>query len=177
MKLTDENKAVKEYTGQNYFGYGVHKVAIGEVSLAFTDNEKEYIEITVIGENEEEDSSRVWFTSDKSANFSFNILRQIYIHNASEENKDKARDAVDALEDTKGLLKLMQNCIGGECWFTKYPDPTQSYINAKGETKQSINKNVYGYAPKLRTDLLPTDAKTTMDVTDVQDANIPKDWA
>jgi hypothetical protein len=83
----------------------------------------------------------------------------------------------------------LQNCIGKKCWFTKYPDPKRTYEAADGSIKKSINKNIYGYAPKLREDLMPkqdtvADVDTDKPITaadlggeDVSgDANIPDKW-
>jgi hypothetical protein len=160
MKLNDENKTVKEFTGGNWLGFGVHKVQIGMIELGETDAGKEYVEITVLGPNEEEDTARVWFTSDKAANYSFNVLRQIYVHNAPEEAKDKARDTMDAVASTEELVKVLnEKLIGAECWFTKYPDPTRTYQAADGSVKHSINKNVYGYEPKPHPELLSDDTQ------------------
>lgn len=156
MKFNDETKAVKEFSDSNWLGFGVHKVQIAAVGLGTTDSDKEYVEIEVVGENGEEDTARVWFTSDKAANYSFNVLRQIYVHNAPEEKKDAARDTMDACKSTEELVdRLQEKLLGGECWFSKYPDPSRTYQAADGTTKQSINKNVYGYQPKERPELLP----------------------
>lgn len=156
MKLNDENKTVTEFN-QNWFGFGVHKVHVGLIELGETEAGKEFIEVTLLGDNEEEDTARVWFTSDKAANYSFNVLRQIFVHNAPEDKKDKARDEIDAITDTKALAELLQKIVGGECWFTKYPSPDRTYQAKDGSTKKSIDKNIMGYEPKLREDLMPKD--------------------
>lgn len=166
MKFTDENKAVKEFSENNWLGFGVHKVQLALFEQGFTDddpeNGKEFVEISVLGPNEEEDTARVWFTTDKAANYSFNVLRQIYVHNAPEDKKDAARDTIDAVKSTEELVAVLnEKLIGGEAWFTKYPDPTRTYQAADGSTRQSINKNVYGYKPNLREDLMPKDDQVT----------------
>src|SRR5437879_4438379 len=146
MKFNDENKAVKEFSDNQWLDFGVHKVQISEIGLGSTDDGKEFVEVGVVGVNGEEDTSRVWFTTDKAANYSFNILRQIYVHNAPENAKDEARDTMDSIKDTDELVeKLQEKLLGGECWFTKYPDPTRTYTAADGTIRQSVNKNVYGY--------------------------------
>lgn len=191
MKFNDESKAVKEFADSNYFGYGVHHVHIGAVDRGFTgddpENGKEYFEITVLGDNEEEDTARVWFSSDKAANYSFNVLRQIAVHNAPEDQKDAMRDTVDAVADTEELLKVLnEKVVGGDCWFTKYQSPDRTYKAADGTVRKSVDKNVYGYEPKLRTDLISNDELTKENIDTVfpvgDDAGsvaIPKntDWA
>lgn len=186
MKFTDDNKQVKEMGDYNGFSFGVHKVTIGQIELGETDSGKEYVEVTVMGENGEEDTARVWFTTDKAANYSFNILRQIYVHNAPEKDKDAARDTMDAVKDTEELVaKLNEKLVGGECWFTKYYDPQRSYLDASGNTRRSVNKNIYGYEPKPRPELMQDSENphlnTTVlegeDVTGTDAAKgIPKAW-
>jgi hypothetical protein len=166
MKFTDETKEVKEFSDNNWLGFGRHKVQIGFIEQGFTDddpeNGKEYVEVTVLGPNEEEDTARVWFTTDKAANYSFNVLRQIYVHNAPEDKKEEARATIDAVKSTEELVAtLSEKLVGGECWFTKYPDPTRTYTAADGSTRPSINKNVYGYEPKERPELMPKDDQIT----------------
>jgi hypothetical protein len=161
MQFTDETKQVKEFN-DNYFGYGVHRVQIAKVTLDETTDGKEFMEIEVVGADGQEDSARVWFTSDKAANYSFSILHQIVIHNTPEDKRDVMRANLDALPDTPALAKLCQGLIGKECWFTKYVDPERTYQDKQGNTRQSVNKNVYGYEPKLKPELLPKNGPVDM---------------
>lgn len=185
MKFNEDNKQVKEFSGGNWFGYGVHKVHIGLVELGETDKGLEYVEVTVLGDSEEEDTARVWFTTDKAANYSFNVLRQIYVHNAPEAKKDQARDDIDATADTKELVDLLQKCVGGECWFTKYPSTDRTYKAPDGSIKKSIDKNIMGYEPKLQADRIPRESdkdaiSETFDgaqpATGDAASNVPKSW-
>jgi hypothetical protein len=177
-KFSDEAKEFEG--GGNWFGFGVHEVTIGEITEGQTDGGTDYIEFTVLGDDGEEDTARVWLT-EKAEKYSFNTLRSIYVHCAPEEAKDKARDSFDKAPDSTKVVEMMNDkCVGKKCWFTKYPDPTRTYQNSAGETKQSINKNIYGYEPKPRNDLLPKQ-DTVADVTgdETQDdiaAGIPSQW-
>lgn len=156
MKFSNDNKEVKEFNS-NYFDYGVHKVLVSDVTLGGTgEGEKEFIEVEVVdpGDLEVKDSARVWFTSDKAINYSFNVLRQIFVHCAPEEKKDEARAMFDKIGDTDTLTQIMEKCKGRQIWFTKYPNPDRTYTNQAGETKASIDKNVMGYEPKVKTELL-----------------------
>lgn len=189
MKFTDEQKQVKEFS-QNWFGFGVHKVQIGLVENGGTEEgEKEYIEVTVMDPNDGEitDTARVWFTTDNAANYSFNTLRQIYVHNAPEDKKDEARDTFDKVADTDEITALMnEKLIGKECWFSKYPSPDRTYQAQDGSVKKSIDKNIYGYEPKEKPELLPKDGqkeelnKTFPGAEDAAGtdgaAGIPKGW-
>jgi hypothetical protein len=185
MKFTDENKKETEFN-DNYFKYGVHKVKLGQFELGGTEEgEKEYLEITVIDPDDGEltDTARVWFTTEAAINYSFNTMRQIYVHNAPEKAKDAARDTFDEITDTEQLLKLLnEKLIGGEAWFSKYPSATRTYVNSSGETKKSIDKNIYGYEPKPKPELLPKEGEETplngKDASGDADVagGIPKDW-
>ena len=170
MKFSSEQKEVKEFK-DDYFTYGVHKVKLGVADHGKTEDGKEYIDITVVSEDgEKEDTARVWFTTEKSINYSFNVLRTIIVHNAPEAKKDEARKLADAVETTEALADLInEKCMGGDLWFTKYPDPERTYTNQAGEVKKSINKNVMGYEPKERPELLPKEQKA------VDPADYPND--
>lgn len=187
MKFNEDNKTVKEFSSGNWFAYGVHKVHIVLVELGETDASKEYVEVTILGDNEEEDTARVWFTTDKAANYSFNVLRQIYVHNAPEDKKDTARDEMDGVADTKELVDLLQKTVGGNCWFTKYPSADRTYQAQDGTTKRSIDKNIMGYEPQLQADRIPKEteqfnpgtgaANELIDLNKNTTAiNVPKAW-
>lgn len=159
MEFTPEIKEVKERS--TYFDFGVHNVQIVTLSLDKTPDGKEFVEIFFADkvDNMMQDSARLWFTTTKSANFAFNTLRSIYVHNAPEAKKDAARATIDKMPNTAALVEeLKSKLVGKECWFTRYLDPTRTYTGADGIEKKSINKNVYGYEPKLQPELLPDSA-------------------
>jgi hypothetical protein len=163
MKINDENKTVIEFNDK-YFGYGVHSVKISDVTLGEA-GDKEYIEVTVVDPEDLEitDSARVWFTSDKAVNYSFNVLRQIFVHCAPEAKKDEAREMFNKIGDTDTLAQIMEKCIGRQIWFTKYIDPERTYTDQQGNVRPSVNKNVMGYEPKLKPELLPKTGPMNMD--------------
>jgi hypothetical protein len=186
-KFSDEAKAFEGSDG-NWFGFGVHEVTIGEVTEGQTDSGTDFIEFTLLGDNQEEDTARVWLT-EKSEKYSFRTLKDIYVHCAPEAKKDAARKSFDAAEDSTAVVELLQNCLGKKIWFTKYPDPKRTYEASDGTIKKSINKNIYGYAPKLREDLMPqqdkvanVDVDKPITAADLggedasDDANIPEKW-
>jgi hypothetical protein len=182
MKFTDATKEESKFSG-NYFNYGVHKVKLGLIETGETESGKEYIELTVLGENEEEDTARVWFSTEKAANYSFNTLSQIAVHQGkNDEEKSAIRAAVINCGDTDEIVKLFNDKFVGtaELWFTVYPSPDRTYQAADGSTKKSIDKNVYGYEPKLREDLMPkqdTTAPVTGNETQADiAAGIPDAW-
>lgn len=144
MKLNDD---MKKEISNNYFSEGVHKVKIGSVHFV-TDNGKEYAEFLVVGDEGQEGTARVYFT-EKAATYSFNTIRGIFVHNSPESSKDKTRDAINAIEDTETLEKQCQKLIGKECWYMVQKSD-QTYVNNNGETKNSYNKNIYHYEPKMK---------------------------
>lgn len=188
-KFNDEDKVDSGFSN-DYLPFGISRVQLMLFEHGGTgDDESEYIEATVCKPEDGEitETARFWFSTDKSANISFNAIRQIVVHNAAEKDKQKARDAVDACGDCEELTTLLnEKLIGGECWFTKYYDPTRTYQNKSGVTKKSVNKNLLGYEPKLKPELMPQDdgqsaapAQTPLggeDVTDDPTVKIPSKW-
>lgn len=133
----------------SFFPEGIHKVKITSVELGKTQDEKEYMEFG-LAQGMYEDKARVWFTTDKAIGYSFNVIRGIFVHNAGADKKDKAREAFDKIESTEDLEKVCQGLIGKECWFSVFEDPNRTYQNSAGETRNSLNKNIYGYEPTVR---------------------------
>lgn len=163
VKFSNDDKKVKEFSGK-YFEEGVHQVRISTVKLGTTDGgNKEYMEFGVIGmtdEDERQDSVRFWFGTPGSINFSFNRVREIFVHNAPDNKKDETRTKFDAIEDTEKLesacLKVL---IGKEAWLSVAENPNRTYQNDAGETKNSFDKNLTGYKPKPKS-ITGTDAPT-----------------
>ena len=166
MQFNDHTREVKEFKN-NYFSPGVHKVQIAGITLDHTQTDKEFIEVNVLGSEGEEDAARVWFTTDKAANYSFNVLRAIFIHNTPETKRDEARALFDKVEDTVALSKMLQSLLGKECWFTVYPSADRTYTDPQGRVKPSFDKNVLGYEPKLDVSRLPKDANGIADLDKV----------
>lgn len=179
----DKDKEVREFSESMPFGISI--VQIMQVEAVTDANGKDYIEITVTNKDGIEDTARNYFTGG-AVNISFNALRQIAVHVAKdEEEKQAARDAVDATNNTEELAAyLNEKAIGGEVWFTKYYDAARTYTTENG-TFKSINKNVLGYEPKLKTELMPQKAPAggneqfpgAQPATGDAAANVPKDWA
>jgi len=142
------NDDTKKPIGQ-YFGEGVHKVKIqGVVADTSPNSGSEYFEFGLLGENGEEGNARVYWT-EKSQPYSFNTIRDIFVHNTKEENKDKVRDMVNATSNTDELLKLCQDSLEGKEAWLKVEKSGTTYVNGAGETKESYNRNIYGYEPRM----------------------------
>lgn len=189
MKFNDENKAVKEFNN-DYFSFGIHEVQMQLFTVETNDNGNEYLEVGVVGKDSEEDSVRLYLT-EKAANYTFNTMRQIFVHIAPEDKREEAGKLIDAVKDSDELIKLLNDkALGGKCWYTKYYDPKTTYVNKAGETKRSVNTNIYGYEPKPRPELMPDTGApsvggTPLDepfpsgtpLTDSEKAEIPDNWA
>lgn len=164
--MADFNADHKTEQGQ-YFSEGVHKVTITGVDIGVNDNDKEYIEFTVAGENGEEGNARMWFTTDNAIKFTFNTIRSIFVHNAKDGKKDEARDMVNNVKNSDELATLCDKMlIGKEAWYM-VEKSDYKYTNAAGEEKQGYNRNLYGYEPKMKPttveDILPGSQELTGD--------------
>lgn len=155
---------------------GVHQVKIMTAALGESGEgsaAKEYMEFTVVDDQEREDKVRLWFTTDKAINYSFSTIRTIFVHNAAEAKKDAVRKQFDALENTKELEEACNKVlIGAKCWMTIYKDENRTYQNDAGETKHSYSRNIYGYEPKPRTVGPTTETATTETTPKADDNNI-----
>lgn len=170
--FTKEDK-VEKVMGK-YFDVGVHRVKIKVITFDKMDDGREFADIFVEGADGQEDNSRVWFHTAPAKNYSFNILKGIFVHNAKEENKDKVRKTIDAVNNTDELEEACQGLVGKEAFFEIKEDPVRTYQNAKGETRPSLNKNVYGYEPTVKTQPAPsTKAAEEAGGEDIELSNIP----
>lgn len=142
VDFTDEHK-----TESKYFGVGKHKVKIMLVSSGVNTNDKEFIEFTVVGEDGEEGSAKMYFSTDKAIGYTFRTVRDIFVHNAQEANKDKVRAMVDAVKNSDELVDLCQKLIGKEAWYL-VEKTNDTYQAPDGTTKFRYNRNIFGYEPK-----------------------------
>lgn len=154
LKFTEEDKKVREFTES--LPFGISEVQITGVVADTTEAGKDYIEIGVVNKEGVEDSFRLWFVG-KATNIAFNNARDIAVHSAKdEEQKERARQAIDACADAMELATILATkCTGTQIWFTKYYDPTRTYQDGQGKTRRSVNKNGYAYEPKLKPELMP----------------------
>lgn len=169
-KITDEHK--QEFS-DNYFKVGVHKVTIQKVEFGKTQDDKEFAEFTVLGENGEEGTARIWFTTDAAIRYSFNTLRAIFVHNAPKNKKDEMRDRIDSLKDTKDLAVVATGLSGKECWYSVYENPERTYVGNDGKERHSFDRNVYGYEPKPRDDT-PVQKSDNVEIEDLDAKDKPK---
>lgn len=170
-QFNEDDKVEREFAEK--LPYGVSKVQLVGATAGATDDEKDWIDLEITTEDGIEDTARVWFTG-KAAPYSFNTLRQIAVHNGKDDaEKEKIREAVEACADSDALAELLNTKVaGGELWFTKYLDPSRTWTDNDGNVRQSVNKNVYGYEPKLKPELMPKQAP--LGGEQITDANVDK---
>lgn len=163
VKISDEHK--KEMEFGNYFKQGVHKVQIMAIVFGETEGGKPYAEITVTDDSgEKEGSARVWFTTDKAIAYSFSVLKGIFTHNTPEDKREKVKAGLNKITDTETLEEECQKLIGKECWYTVYENPDRTYTGQDGKTRNSYDRNIYGYEPEPRnTAILDDDAPAPTD--------------
>lgn len=163
-EFSQEEKEVQEFSDR--IGFGVTKVKLIGCEAGTTEDGKDFIETVITTDDGIEEKVRSWFTGGASK-ISFNMFRQVAVHQAkTDETKQAARDAVDAVKNTEELAALMtEKCFGGELWFTKYYDADRTYENTAGQRRRSINTNILGYEPKLKPELMPkgSDGITDLD--------------
>lgn len=143
----DDKKEIAQ-GGAGFYEEGVYPVQIVDVTAGVTDKGSEFFEFEVTDDQEREGKVRTYFT-DAAKQYSFNTIRNIFVHNTVEDNKDKVRAMVDEVEDTEALLKLCEGLRGKSCWLLvqktgdTYTNPTS------GKTYDNVNRNLYGYEPKF----------------------------
>lgn len=187
--FSEDDKEVREFA--DTLPFGVNKVNLLLAEPGVTDAGKDFIELNFVNETGIEDKARVWFVGG-AANISFNTLRSIAVHNmATDKEKEEIRQAVDAVANSDELAAILnEKCMNGEFWVTKYYDPERTYQNQSGQTRQSINKNIYGYEPRLKPELMPRPANADGSAREVDTpfgkateapasaaGTVPKDWA
>lgn len=147
--MVDFNTEHKEEMGA-YFSEGIHEVVITAVSEGVNDNGKPYIEFAIEGKNGEQGNARLWFSSDKAIRYSFNNIRNIFVHNATK--KDAARDMVNKVTTSTELVALCNKALIGKEAFYRVEKSDYRYTNAAGEEKQGYNRDLLGYKPEPKKD-------------------------
>lgn len=169
VKFSDKDK---QEMGE-FFELGIHKVEIATVIFDKTEDGREFVDFEVVDPetNTKEASARLWFHTAGARKYSFNTIRTIFVHNAAEDKKQKIREKVDAVKDTKELDELCQSLVGKEAWLQVYEDPNRTYRvrdkdgNETGEVKPSINRDITGYEPQPKKISAPTQTQETTSTT------------
>lgn len=133
MELTAENKELMNMGDFNYFEYGVHKVRLMSFTEETSNDGKVYVEVFFESEDgERNESKRQYFTTPKGINFSFNLLRSLYVASAPEKLREQAEKTIQAVKTTTELVdKLNEKAAGTTAWISKYPSATRTMTNGK----------------------------------------------
>jgi hypothetical protein len=169
--FNDEDKVEREFAEK--LPYGVSRVQLVGATAGETEDGKSWIDLEITTADGIEDTARVWFTG-KAAPYSFNTLRQIAVHSGKDDAaKEELRQGIENMQDSDELADFLNEKVaGGELWFTKYLDPQRTWTDNDGNVRQSVNKNVYGYEPKLKPELMPKDVP--LGGEQITDGNVDK---
>lgn len=146
VKFTKEHKADSR---GDFFPEGTFKVKIADINFDTDAQDREYVDFTVTDDDKRAGTARMWFTTDAAINYTFNIIKGIFVHNAPEGKKDEVRSNIDAIEDNTQLEKACKMLIGKECWY-QVVKTDRTYTAEDGTVKNSYNRNIYGYEPSPR---------------------------
>ena len=148
FKITEE-----DLVEQNFFREGVHEVIITSAEFFETDDKKIYLELGIMGSNDEQDTARLYFT-DGAKKISIDTIRKILVHNApDDETKDKIREAYKKITNLAQLNPFALRLVDKQAWLKiEKSDKTET-----GEIKHSYNRNIYGFEPKMKA--VPSESK------------------
>lgn len=129
-----------------FFKEGVHRVVIDSAKFEKNQDGKIFLEVKVIGEENQKADARLWFT-EKARPYSIDTIRKIFVHNAADDSaKDKIRTAIAMIKSLAELNAILPKLAGKECWYSiKKLDNT--YIDRNGNEKNSYDKNLTSYKP------------------------------
>lgn len=130
-----------------YFGAGVHEVYITEAKVEKPEGKAPYIEVTVIGENDEKDDIRLYI-SEAAAPYTLSNLGRIAVHNKQDEKeKEGVRTAFKAITDTDQIdQKFLDKFKDMQAWILTEedlgaPKPNGGYY---------LRSSLYSYKPTPR---------------------------
>lgn len=145
FKITED-----DLVEQNFFREGVHEVMITSAEFFETDDKKIFLELNIIGSNDEQDTARLYFT-EGAKKISLDTIRKILVHNASDdETKDKIREAYKKVTSLAQLVPFTLKLVDKQAWY-KVEKSDKTYTSKEtGEIKTSYNRNIYGFEPRMK---------------------------
>ena len=168
----------KKEMSNDYFDEGEHTVKIMMVEGGQTDDEREFVDFTVTDTETEtkEGSARFWFHTDGAINFSFNRIREIFVHNAPDDKKDDIKKKFDALPNTQKLVEACNKMLIGKEAFYQVSKSDRTY-ESNGKIKHSYDRNLTGYMPTAKTVTVGEgDSAVTGTPVSTDDGNLPMDF-
>lgn len=166
--FTEEDKVERQ--GGKFFDEGIHEVKVGQVVFDKMDDGREYAEFTVFDpeDNDRTASTRFWFHTSGARSYAFGQIRNMFVHNAPEADKEKVREKFNKIKNTAELEAAIEKVLVGQAaqvWLQVYQDGT---YKKDGEDKPSYNRDIFGYKPQPKQ--TPADkAAGTMDGITVVD--------
>jgi hypothetical protein len=142
VNLSDKDFAERK----PYFDVGVHEVFITEATKVAPETGAPYIEVTVIGQNDETDNLRLYI-SEAAAPYTLANLARIAVHNAKDDAaKDKVREAFKKIDDTDLIdEKFLAKFKDMQAWILTKEDTT-------GQQKPNggfyLRSQLYSWEPK-----------------------------
>lgn len=118
--MTDEDF---DRTGGNYFEAGAHVVILEELKNVTPENGSPYVNVKVLGENDEQADIRV-YTSEKAAPYTIALFGRIAVHNkATDAAKNKVRAAFKSINDTDQMTDtFLKNLEKMQAWILTEED-------------------------------------------------------
>ncbi len=139
-----------------YFGIGVHEIYINGATTGKAKNTgSDYIEFSIIGQNDEEGKVTLWLT-EKTVDRTRSILATIAVHNKEGEvEKQKVRDAFKKITDSDEMLseKFLAKFENMQAWILTEEDKSSPKPNGGFY----LRNNLYSYEPKPRATTIEQD--------------------
>lgn len=137
--------------GNNYFSVGIHEVEIAKVELRKFPSGSRAIVITVSDGTAEAETFH-WL-SEKALPYTIDRIGKILIHNTKEENKETLRTALKKINSASKLFESISSekkpITGFKCWLRVQESETQTYTDKNGVERPSIERDIFGYEPKM----------------------------
>lgn len=141
--------------GANYLGIGIHDVTVTSVELAKASTGTLGIKFNV--ENEDGRSDVTMWLSEAALPYTIENVSRLLVHNATEPNKEKARNHMSNVVSAKELYEIVTVTLE-ERAKNKAPfvgvlsisedKSGRTYTNKDGEVKPSLVRNLLSYRPK-----------------------------
>lgn len=141
VQLEDKDMAERK----PYFEAGVHEVYITDLKAVKPESGAEYLEATVLGENDATDNIRLYI-SEKAAPYTLANLARIAVHNKEgETDKQAVREAFKKITDTDQLdEKFLGRFKDMQAWIL-----TEEDLNApKPNGGYYLRSSLFSYPPK-----------------------------
>lgn len=146
---------LKDKGGANYLGIGIHDVTVTSVELAKASTGTLGIKFNV--ENEDGRSDVTMWLSEAALPYTIENVSRLLVHNATEANKEKARNHMSNVVSAKELYEVVTTTLEAReknkapfvAVLSISEDKSgRTYTNKDGEVKPSLVRNLLSYRPK-----------------------------